>query len=208
MYTDLVLKAKDYITYLLNKHDINEYNGYYFHNLKHSLDVFQTASYLAIKEWLDEDLKELVELAALFHDAGFIKQYDNNEELWAKIAEKFLKENNYPEDKIDLVKQTILATKLGANITNKLEAIIKDADLSNMWRDDFFDLEKALRKEIKERKWIKFTDKQRYERVSSYVLPFEFYTNTFQKERKEKLQENKKKLTELVNNVLTHLDSK
>ncbi len=198
MYTDLVLKAKDYIMNLLNKYNIDEENAYYFHNLKHSLDVFQTASYLAIKEWLDEDLKELVELAALFHDVGFIKQYDNNEEIWAEIADRFLKESDYPEDKIDLVKQTILATKLGANITNKLEAIIKDADLSNLWRDDFFDLEKALRKEIKEKKWTDFTDKQRYERVSSYVLPFEFCTNTFQKERKEKLQENKKKLAKLI----------
>jgi len=198
MYTNLVLKAKEYIKNLLKEYNINEENGYYFHNLRHTLDVFETASYLAVKEWLDEDLKELVEISALFHDVGFIKQYDNNEEVGASIAEKFLKENNYPEDKIDLVKQTILATKLGAKIENKLQEIIKDADLWNLGRDDFFDLEKALRNELKEKKWLDFTDKQRYERVSSYVLPFNFCTKTFQKEKSEKLEENKKKLASLI----------
>jgi HD superfamily phosphodiesterase len=96
------------------------------------LSVFDRASYLALNEGLDEEMQEIIQLAALFHDTGFVKQYDKNEPIGAQIAEKWLKEQNYPEDKIDIIKQIILATELNSPTLNKLEEIIKDADMDNL----------------------------------------------------------------------------
>jgi len=188
MYSDIVLKAKQYVTSLLK--DL-ENKWYTFHNLEHTLSVFERASYLANKEWLDEELTEIVQLAALFHDTWFVKQYDKNESIWASLAEEWLKQQWYPEDKIDIIKQIILATELGSPTLTKLEEIIKDADMDNLGRDDFFDLEAALRQELENVKWLKFTDKERYDRISAYIQNFNFFTETQKKERDKKLKENK-----------------
>ena len=189
MISNTVLKAKEYVSKLISP--LKE-KWYEFHNLDHTLSVYKRASYLAIQEWLDEEMQEIVQLAALFHDTWFIKQYDNNEPIWAEITEKWLKEQNYPEDKIDIIKQTILATKLGSPTDTILEKIIKDSDMDNLWRDDFFPLERALRNELKNIKNMNFTDKERYDRISSYIQTFKFFTKTQQKERNYKFEENKK----------------
>ena len=196
MYSNIVLKAKEYVKDLLSSLNKNKYR---FHNIDHTISVFERASYLAIQEWLDEELQEIVQLAALFHDTWFIKQYDENEVIWAEIAEKWLKENSYPDDKIEIVKNTILATILWKQPTNKLEEIIKDADMDNLWRDDFCKLWKALREEILNIKGNKFSDIQWYE--NTLKLPFNFYTQTQKKERNKKLEENKKKLEEKIKSL-------
>jgi len=191
MISNTVLKAKKYVEELLSP---LKKKWYEFHNLDHTLSVFERASYLAQMEWLDEEIQEIIQLAALFHDTWFIKQYDNNEVIWAEIAEKWLKEQNFPEDKIDIIKQIILATILGSPTNTILEKIIKDSDMDNLWRDDCCKLEEALRNELKNIKNIKFTDKERYDRINSYIQPFKFFTETQKKERNEKLKENKKTL--------------
>jgi len=198
MISNIVLQAKKYISKLL--FPLKE-KWYEYHNLDHTLSVYKRASYLSIQEWLDEDLQEIIQLAALFHDTWFIKQYDNNEPIWAKIAEKWLKEQWYPQDKIDIIKQVILATILNSPTNNKLEQIIKDADMDNLWRDDFFQLGEALRNELKNIKWLKFTDKERYSRTASYIQIFNFFTNTQKKERNKKLKENKEELNNKIQNI-------
>jgi len=196
MISNIVLQAKKYVEELLSK--LKE-KWYEYHNLEHTLSVYKRVSYLAIQEWLDEELQEIIQLSALFHDTWFIKQYDNNEPIWANIAEKWLKQQNYPEDKIDIVKNTILATILWKDPQNKLEKIIKDSDLDNLWRDDCFLLWEALRKELWYIKKVSFTDKERFKIIAKLILPFEFYTDTQKKERDKKLKENKIKLNNIIN---------
>ncbi len=195
MISNTVLKAKEYISDLLSP---LKNKWYEFHNLDHTLSVYKRASYLAQMEWLDEEMQEIIQLAALFHDTWFIKQYDNNEPIWSEIAEKWLKEQKIPEDKIDIIKQVILATILGSPTNTILEKIIKDSDMDNLWRDDFFLLEEALRNELKNIKNIKFTDKERYDRINSYIQPFKFYTETQIKERNQKFKENKEILKDKI----------
>jgi len=198
MISAIVLQAKEYVSELLSS--LKE-KWYEYHNLDHTLSVYKRASYLAIQEWLDEELQEIMQLSALFHDTWFIKQYDNNEPIWVEIAEEWLKQQNYPEDKIDIIKQVILATILWSNTNTKLEQIIKDADMDNLWRSDFFEVWISLRNELKNIKNIEFSDKERYETVSPYILNFNFFTETQKKERNKKLEENKKKLKEIIENL-------
>jgi len=192
MYSDIVLKAKKYVEQLLK--DLKQ-KWYKFHNIDHTMEVFSRSSYLAKKEWLDDELREILELAALFHDTWFIKQYDNNEPIWAEIAENWLRENNYPEDKIDIVKSVILATDpTYSKPKNILEKIIKDSDLDNLWRNDFWDLFHNIYEEIVLKKWEKFSYDDFLLRTWKFIGSYNFFTKTQQQERGKKWEQNKKEL--------------
>ena len=199
MYSEIVLKAKDYVSELLAP--LKE-KGYEFHNLDHTLDVFERATYLWLKEWLDEEMLEMLQLAALFHDTGFIKQYDNNEEIWAQIAEEWLKSQNYPQDKIEIVKRIILATIPFFNSPESIACkIIKDADLDNLWRKDCFENTKKLKQEILNIKWDCLEECSWCNNVKDFILNHSFYTKTQQEERGKQLEENKKLLKEKINDL-------
>ena len=197
--SDIVLKSKDYVKKLLA--DIDKKHWYFYHNLGHTLNVFERASYLAYKEWLDEEMQEIVQLAAIFHDTWFKKQYDKNEIIWTQIAEEFLKENNFPEDKIDIVKNVILATIPSKEAMSHLEEIIKDADVDNFWRDDFLDKNDRLYEEFKRFKKLDINQKTWLEKSLKLLQKHKFYTKTQVEERTEQFEQNKKELKNRLKNM-------
>jgi len=78
------------------------------------------------------DELEILAIAGLFHDTGFVIQYDNNEYIGAKIAKNFLRANLYSEEKIKLIESLILITNPQEKPITLLEKIMKDADLDNL----------------------------------------------------------------------------
>jgi HD superfamily phosphodiesterase len=124
----VIQRAMNYVNQLLISLE-----NHYYHHYEHALDVMQRAVYLAKKEGLNEQEIEILALSALFHDTGFIIQYDKNEPIGAKIAQNYLKMMMYDRNKIELIEEIILATdpdyKTPKNIYEK---IIKDADLDNL----------------------------------------------------------------------------
>lgn len=76
---------------------------------------------------------EVLELSALLHDIAMTdKSLDRSRhnEYGSEIAEKLLRENNYPEDKVQLVKKCILnhSSKRAEYRTIEEERILVDAD--------------------------------------------------------------------------------
>ncbi len=209
MYSKYVLSAKDYITNILWP---LEKKGFYFHNLDHTLDVFDRATYLLEHEDVDNNFKELVQIAVLFHDSWFLINPDWHENIWAKLFDQYFEWNEnlflkdrlhfqnfvddyfsdtwYSVDKIDIIKHLILATIPSRKPSNKLEWLIKDADIDNLGRDDFFIRSELLRKEMKYIRWKEFTDKEWYTNVYQFVKETKFFTPTQIKERSDKLREN------------------
>ena len=196
MYSNIVFKAYNYVKNLLEENWITKENWYYFHNWDHIKSVFERASYLAKQEWLDEEMQELIQLAALFHDVGFVKQYDNNEEIWAQIAENWLKSQNFPEDKIEVVKRLILAT-VPTFVPDSLPCkIIKDADLDNLGTPDAIFLAEMLAKELKQVKWLNISPKDLLSK--DFILNYKPYTSTQLEERKEQLVKNKLEIKKYI----------
>ena len=82
----------------------------------------------------DKDVDiEVLELSALLHDIAMTDinlDRSRHNEYGASIAEQILKENNYPEDKIELVKKCILnhSSKRADYRTTEEEKILVDAD--------------------------------------------------------------------------------
>lgn len=96
--------------------------------LFHLIPVRNYAIELAKK--LSADV-EVVEIAALLHDIGsIIYGRENHHVTGAEIAEKKLRELNYPEEKIEQIKKCILNHRGSVNNhkTTVEEQIIADAD--------------------------------------------------------------------------------
>ena len=71
----------------------------------------------------------LLSTAALLHDTGYIKTYNNHEEESCILARKNLPEYGFSIGDIDRVCGMIMATKIPQSPKNKLEEILADADL-------------------------------------------------------------------------------
>ena len=153
MNEKLITLAKKYVNML-----VGPLEDHYYHQYEHALEVANRCVELWKKEWLNEETLEILAIAWLFHDTGFIIQYDNNEQIWASIARNYLKSILYPENKIKLVEDLIIATIVSRPPTNLLEWIIRDADTDNLWRDDFFEKWERLKKELETIKKIKIHD--------------------------------------------------
>jgi uncharacterized protein len=103
---------------------------YYYHNYEHTLYVLQKAAEIGTHENCSEKELELLSVAALWHDTGYINTYKGHEEEGCKLAREYLPGYGYTTDDIDKICGMIMATKIPQSPKNKLEEIIADADLS------------------------------------------------------------------------------
>jgi len=133
----------------------------YYHGLHHTLDVYYSALQLCRDEQIDQEDKSLVLTAALFHDVGFIEQYDNNEHIAVKMVEEMLPDFGYNSDQIESISKIILSTQLEVSPQNTLEDIMCDADHDYFGRSDYHEIASSLQKELAafgmpmdEREWI------------------------------------------------------
>ena len=142
----LVEKANKYVEQLL----LEELPGNsLYHNLTHTKRVFKSTKEIIDNSSISEEDTEILLLAALFHDTGFVKCNDGHEDVSAKIATKFLAENGCSEEKIDKVVRCIRATYMEASPETELEMIIRDADASHFAKDYFQEASEFLRLELK-----------------------------------------------------------
>jgi uncharacterized protein len=99
----------------------------------HFVPVVHFVRELSKKLNVDDNEKEIVEIAAWLHDIGsIIHGRENHHITGAEIAEKKLRELNYPEEKIKVVKKCILNHRGSCEDVNNrellIEGILVDAD--------------------------------------------------------------------------------
>ena len=171
-----------------------EPKGFTYHNLEHTLSVVERSSYLAKKEWLSKEAVDKIKTAAYFHDLWLVYwDYKDHENKSVEIFRSFNRKNKlFSKEEEDDIADIILATKMIINFPKKIEhRIIKDADLDNLWRDDFFINSSNLYNEFKN---ILKNNIPSFEEflVNTYknFKDFCFYTNTQKKERLAKWKEN------------------
>jgi predicted metal-dependent HD superfamily phosphohydrolase len=146
---------------------------FYYHQYKHSLYVMEKAAEIGESENCTEKELELLEVAALWHDTGYINIYQGHEEESCVLAREHLPGYGYSQDDIDKICGMIMATKIPQTPKTKLEEIIADADLeylgtenaSAMAYDLFKELE-AINPQLTRETWnkteIKFLTQHRY----------------------------------------------
>lgn len=134
-----------------------------YHDVPHTLNVEKAVIRYGKLEGLSDDEMILLRTAALYHDAGFIRQYNSNEDFGMAMAQNSLPEFGYTKDQIDIICGIIEATKLDIEPRTLLEEIMCDADHDYLGRPDYHIISKKLREEMSEfginmsdKEWIEY----------------------------------------------------
>jgi predicted metal-dependent HD superfamily phosphohydrolase len=139
----LIEEISGYVEKLFQTHS----RDFLYHDLRHTKDVVNIVNDIAVNSGIDAEEKELLLIAAWFHDTGYPEDIPYHEERSSEIAEEYLNKINYPADKTAIIKNLILSTKMPQNPKTRLEEIICDADIAYIGKDDFISRIKLLRKE-------------------------------------------------------------
>jgi len=134
--------------YILDQLENGLKGTYTYHGLHHTIDVRDAVERIAAAEKVTDEDVFLLKTAALFHDSGFLWQYDDNEPIGAENAKKLLPQFGYNEAQIQIVVQLIMATQIPHIAGTQLEKIICDADLDYLGRDDFEEISFTLMNEL------------------------------------------------------------
>ena len=108
-----------------------------YHSLKHTLNVEKAVIKYGELEGLTNHELYLVRTAALFHDAGFLKTYDNNEHIGVNIFKSMAPNYGYTDDDMLKVERLILSTIAANEPKDICEKIMCDADLDYLGRKDY-----------------------------------------------------------------------
>jgi predicted metal-dependent HD superfamily phosphohydrolase len=180
-------------------------DGIKFHDADHTLHptkgVVSVANRIAISENISEHDRELLVAAAYFHDTGYIREYDKNEPIAARMAGRILKLIGYKPNEIEKVQMMILSTDLDREPKTHVEKILCDADLDNLGREDFFKLDGKLREGRRARGIDVSDDAKWYRGTLEIIQKHQYYTESQKKLREEGKQKNIKKLLNKLENI-------
>ncbi|MFM2227697.1 MAG: hypothetical protein RL664_1040 [Bacteroidota bacterium] len=114
----------------LNKH-------YYYHDVRHTLDVIEQSQAIGKLEGVTDRELEILKIAALFHDTGFLKVRSGHEQASVDFFQAIGGLSALTYEDCDIITGCIRATHMPQNPQNLLERILCDADLDYLGRDDF-----------------------------------------------------------------------
>jgi len=162
-----------------------------YHSVNHSIDVVQAVERIALSEGVTDEGLFLLKTAAILHDAGFVKQYENNESIGAEMAAEWLPKYGYTEGHIKTIVELIHVTEIPHKPINKLQEIICDADLDYLGRDDFEEISNRLRLEL--RGMGKIDSDRAWDKIQvDFLKKHKFFTKTSIAARRKKKKENLK----------------
>ena len=180
-------------------------DGFRYHNADHTLHptrgVVASANRIAISENISEHDRELLIAAAYFHDTGYIRKYNKNEPIAARMAGRILKLIGFTPNEIVKVQKMILSTDPENEPESHVEKILCDADLDHFGREDFFKLDGRLREEWREKGMDVNDDVKWYKDTLDLLKKHQFYTESQKKLREKGKQKNIKRLIKKLENI-------
>lgn len=135
-----------------------------YHDVQHTLGVEKAAIRYAKLEGITEPEMYLLRTAVLYHDAGFILEYHDNEDFAIQLAQNNLPNFGYSQEQIAIVCSIIEATKPSKTPVTLLQQIMRDADHDYLGRADYKIISTRLRTELldmtgqvfNETEWLEF----------------------------------------------------
>ena len=176
--------------------------GIQYHDLSHTFNVEKAAVRFAKLEGIDEESILLLQTAVLYHDAGFILQYNDNEGFAEQLARKTLPKYGYSEEQIVVIANIIISTAANNFPKTLLEKVMCDADHDYLGRADYYTVVAKLRAELEnfgeimsDETWINF-------QLDYLEKKHRFFTETAKNIRlhgkKARIEELKKQLSTCV----------
>ena len=172
---NLIEQSEDFVSNLLKDKLSNLYS---YHNFNHTFTVVNAVKELCKKEDVSSDEKEILLVAAWFHDTGYIDGYENHEQESVKIATAFLKEKGQSDEFIASVSNLIMATVKEYVPKTHLEKIIKDADFAHLVGAEYETTCELLRIELKNTWKLDFSNVEwAKENLNFLMNKHRFYTD-------------------------------
>ncbi|WP_017495221.1 Pycsar system effector family protein [Flavobacterium sp. WG21] len=172
---NLIEQSEDFVSNLLKDKLSNLYS---YHNFNHTLTVVNAVKELCKKEDVTAEQKEVLLVAAWFHDTGYINGYENHEQESVKIVTTFLKEKGLSDEVITQVSGLILATVKEYIPKTHLEKIIKDADFAHLMGTEYATTCELLRIELKNTWNLNFSNAEwAKENLNFLMNKHRFYTD-------------------------------
>ncbi len=169
-----------------------------YHSIGHTRDdVVPAVGRLAEFTGVKGESLTLLQTAAWFHDLGFVISAVDHELKSVQIAKDVLPGYGYSSDQIKIVEGAILATIVPQNPQSELGLLLSDADLDVLGRQDFFDRNMALRKEL-ENFGRKFSDEEWYINQIKFIEAHRYFSSAARMLRDEQKQNNLAALRRLL----------
>lgn len=143
-YLDILDQVRAHVSNLFH---INKDERLTYHNLLHTEQVVKAVVKIANHYQLSDHDFFVVNVAAWFHDIGYLTNCERHEERGAALAKEFLGSKGAEPELTELVTNCILATKMPQRPVGLLEEIVCDADLFHLGSEDFKERNKLIRKE-------------------------------------------------------------
>jgi len=162
---------------------------YVYHDLAHTHQVVDAVKELSVSYDLSEEQKQILIIAAWFHDTGYIEGPKGHEEKSCEIAAEWMKKESYSAENIEAVSRLIMATKLPQNPSTISEQIIGDADLSHLGKTTYWERCDLVRQEMAYLSGSHMSEKEWTEFEIQFMEKHNFHTTAAQKlydKRKQK----------------------
>lgn len=151
-YQDILIQVQSDVTELLT---MELPKNLHYHNLTHTAFVVEASLQIGEALLLSQEELNILQIAAWWHDVGYIKTVKGHEVASQAMAKVYLEEQALDNEVIEQVLGCIAATQIPQAPKNLLEQIICDADLAHLAARDFIARCRPLRKE-----WEALSDKK------------------------------------------------
>lgn len=125
--------------------------GYEYHNYQHSVYIVRMVDEIGRAEGCTPEEIDLLKLAALWHDVGYINVYEGHEEEGCNLAKQYLPAFGISRQHIERVCDLIRVTKIPQSPKDKLGQVLADADLEYLGTPDAERMATQLYHELKYR---------------------------------------------------------
>ncbi|QNK64849.1 HD domain-containing protein [Pedobacter sp. PAMC26386] len=143
-YLDILDQVRAHVSSLFHK---RKDERLIYHNQLHTEQVVKATVKIANHYQLSDHDFFIVNVAAWFHDIGYLTSCEKHEVRGAALAKEFLESKGVEPEVTSLVMNCILATQMPQHPVGLLEEIVCDADLFHLGSDDFKERNKLIRKE-------------------------------------------------------------
>ena len=170
-----------------------------YHNSAHTVDVIEAVQWLCEAEMIPEAETNRLKIAALFHDTGFLRSYEDHEKFSCDIAREYLSAQHVTPEDIESICALIMATRIPHKPQNQLDAILCDADLTYLGEHNFYTTGNCLRQELIAHSKIPKDEKSWIQYQIRFLDAHQFFTESFRRLREPVKQQYLNELKDQIN---------
>lgn len=201
----IIEQAENFVSQLFKD---NLSPSFVYHNLDHTFAVVKGVEKIIVQSELDEQEKEILLLAAWFHDTGYTIGYKDHEQISITIVTDFLQKNEYDEVYIAKVATLINATVYNYEPKTFSEKVMRDADYYHFSTKSYLEKGDLLRKEWEITQDKFYTDLEWAKgNLELFIKHHQYYTDFAIQNWSPKKEKNAAKIALLISKMENNMEA-